>query len=553
MHLGVDLLRDIHLLTDDVLQAAEIDNVAPMQQACRALLESLPHSPTPIPDEEARRVMLGLRAKRRFVPMRALGAAFLEDGCQDPAVSRHLAQSMIELGEGQIAIRILESLIARPDLEREEWAEAKGGLGRAWKDLAVRLRVLRRGEARHAAQTAASHYADVWSQGERDTYQGINFVAITLWGGETFFDADRISAARQAAKRIAQRCKDVLANATSPDAWTLATLGEARLALGDLAGAQSAFSEYTALVASEGKNRHPFALASTVRQLVTLWSIGDRDGGASLLAPMVGALGSMPGGAFSVPGPVFEAMAAVPESRHEAVFGTDHKLRTYDWLQQGFLRAKSVGMVLRNGKPHGTGFVLRARDVGLPGDGVVFLTSNHVLSDPPHYLAARPQEAQIRFEIASRQDPTSWLGVKRLLWQSPDHELDISVAELDGPLPAGVAPLDLSQALPRLGTAEARIFVIGHPLGGTLAFSLEDNLILDYEQPPHWAEGSPAPRRIHYRTPTEKGSSGSPVFDETWRVIGIHRAGEKHMPRLNGLNGTYEANEAVWIGGLRIP
>lgn len=547
-------MPNIHSLIEEVLKAAEIDDAAPMQQACRALLEALPYSPTPIPDEEARRAMLGLRRKRRFVPMRALGAAFLEDGCHDPAVSRHLAQSMIELGEGRIAIRVLESLIARPDLERAEWAEAKGGLGRAWKDLAVRLRDLRRDEARIAARTAAGHYADVWNQGEMDTYQGINFVAITLWGGEEFFERSKISQARLAAGTIGARCEAELVDESSPDrSWTLATLGEARLALGDLSGAQEAFSQYTALVAGDGADRHPFALAGTVRQLVTLWSIGDRDGGAELLAPMVGALGAMPGGAFSVPGPVFEAMAAVPESRHEAVFGIDHNLRTYDWLQQGFLRAKSVGMVLRNGKPHGTGFVLRARDVGLPGEGVVFVTSNHVVSDPPHYLAARPQEAQIRFEIASREDPTSWLGVKQLLWQSPDKELDISVVELDGPLPAGVVPLDMSQALPRLGTAQARIFVIGHPLGGTLAFSLEDNLILDYEQPPHWTEGSPAPRRIHYRTPTEKGSSGSPVFDDSWRVIGIHRAGEKHMPRLNGLNGTYEANEAVWIGGLRIP
>ena len=546
-------MHDIHFLIDEVLKAAEIDSAGPMQQACHALLEALPHSSTPIPDEEAQRAMVGLRKKRRFVPMRALGAAFLEDGCQDPAVSRHLAQSMIELGEGRIAIRILESLIARPDLERKEWAEAKGGLGRAWKDIAVRLRDLKRVEARVAARAAADHYADVWTEGETDTYQGINFVAIVLWGGEVFFDQDSINKARQAAKSIRERCQEELASVSSPDSWTIATLGEARLALDDLSGAQKAFSKYTALVAGEGVDRHPFALAGTVRQLVTMWSIEDRDGGAALLAPMIGALGAMPGGAFSVSGSLFEAMADVPETRHQAVFGIDHNLRTYDWLQQGFLRAKSVGMVLRNGKPHGTGFVLRASDLGLSGDGVVFLTSYHVVSEPPHYLAARPHEAQIRFEIASRQDPTAWLGVKRLIWQSPVEELDISVIELDGPLPAGVMPLDMSQTLPKLGTSQARIFVMGHPLGGALAFSLEDNLILDYEQPPHWTEESLAPRRIHYRTPTEKGSSGSPVFDDSWRVIGIHRAGEKHMPRFNGVNKTYEANEAVWIGRLRIP
>jgi V8-like Glu-specific endopeptidase len=78
--------------------------------------------------------------------------------------------------------------------------------------------------------------------------------------------------------------------------------------------------------------------------------------------------------------------------------------------------------------------------------------------------------------------------------------------------------------------------VVGHPLGGGLSFSLEDNLLLDWDQ-----------RVVHYRTPTEPGSSGSPVFDDQWRLIALHHAGGSNMRRLNGKPGTYEANDGINI------
>ena len=55
---------------------------------------------------------------------------------------------------------------------------------------------------------------------------------------------------------------------------------------------------------------------------------------------------------------------------------------------------------------------------------------------------------------------------------------------------------------------------------------------------------------LHYRAPTEGGSSGSPVFEEQWKLIGLHHAGGSTMPRLNG-KGTYEANEALRIDEIR--
>jgi V8-like Glu-specific endopeptidase len=61
-------------------------------------------------------------------------------------------------------------------------------------------------------------------------------------------------------------------------------------------------------------------------------------------------------------------------------------------------------------------------------------------------------------------------------------------------------------------------------------------LLLDWDQ-----------HLVHYRTPTEPGSSGSPVFDDQWRLVAIHHKGSSNLPKLNGKPGTYEANEGINI------
>jgi V8-like Glu-specific endopeptidase len=69
-------------------------------------------------------------------------------------------------------------------------------------------------------------------------------------------------------------------------------------------------------------------------------------------------------------------------------------------------------------------------------------------------------------------------------------------------------------------------YVIGYPKGGGRSFSINDNLLLDYDA-----------RRLHYRAPAEGGSLGSPMFNPKWGVIGIHHRGGLEMPRLNNQPG----------------
>jgi V8-like Glu-specific endopeptidase len=168
---------------------------------------------------------------------------------------------------------------------------------------------------------------------------------------------------------------------------------------------------------------------------------------------------------------------------------------------------------------------------------MLFLTNAHVISpsDSPFPGAIPPEAAKLVFEASGRE-----YEVNKLVWSSPPGELDASFLSIESPdEKAECCPL-LPPAEPFDVTKKPRVYVIGYPLGAGLSISLQDSLWLDTDG-----------RMLHYRTPTEPGSSGSPVFDQQyWTLIGLHHAGENDMPRLRG-GGNYEANEGIVINAIR--
>ena len=123
-----------------------------------------------------------------------------------------------------------------------------------------------------------------------------------------------------------------------------------------------------------------------------------------------------------------------------------------------------------------------------------------------------------------------------LLWTSPPGELDATLLRLDRPV-TGPEPFPVAARLPA-NDGKQKVYVIGHPKGGGLSLSLTDNAILDYDE-----------RLMHYRAPTEGGSSGSPVFNNQWRLVALHHAGGSNVPKLNGRRGKYDANEGSRSSG----
>jgi S1-C subfamily serine protease len=170
----------------------------------------------------------------------------------------------------------------------------------------------------------------------------------------------------------------------------------------------------------------------------------------------------------------------------------------------------------------------------LPADEMFVITNAHVVSETIAG-ALFPDEAQITFEALGLEDS---FAVTELIFTSPPDQLDVSVLRVD-PAPPAVEPIPVAPRLPA-NDGQQRVYVIGHPLGGGLSFSLQDNVLLDLEAP-----------KLHYRAPTEPGSSGSPVFNAQWKLVALHHAGGTALPRLNGGKGTYAANEGLWIQSIR--
>jgi S1-C subfamily serine protease len=210
------------------------------------------------------------------------------------------------------------------------------------------------------------------------------------------------------------------------------------------------------------------------------------------------------------------------------------------WWDKGRERCRAVARVeteLDADRGVGTGFLVRGGDLkDSYGDAPLLLTNAHVISgDPKVDAALRPGEAYVSFKALGKDSGLKRYRPKSVVRTSPPDDLDFTLIELDGPV-EGADPPPLAAELP-LPDGTARVYVIGYPYGGGLSFSINDNELLDGDD-----------RLLHYRAPTEGGSSGSPVFNQNWNLIGIHHG---VAARPDKTPGTYAANEGIWIQAIR--
>ncbi|MCD9189215.1 MAG: serine protease [Pyrinomonadaceae bacterium] len=80
--------------------------------------------------------------------------------------------------------------------------------------------------------------------------------------------------------------------------------------------------------------------------------------------------------------------------------------------------------------------------------------------------------------------------------------------------------------------------IIQHPGGGPKRIALRNNLVYSAEYP-----------LLHYYTDTLGGSSGSPVFNDSWQVIGLHRAAIPKQTEFNGRKLGY-INQGIQIHSI---
>lgn len=153
-----------------------------------------------------------------------------------------------------------------------------------------------------------------------------------------------------------------------------------------------------------------------------------------------------------------------------------------------------------------------------------------------------PGEAQAAFDVTKSADGENLVitGLE-CVWSSPPESCDVTFLKFTGPEAKIEKPLDIAQ-VPEPVSEGAYVYVIGHPAGAGLKFSIRGNGLLGYD-----AEQM----RVHYSAPTEGGSSGSPVFNEAWQLMAVHHAGDSKMRRLDDPSATYQANEGITIQAIR--
>lgn len=514
-----------------------------LRQAARAALEQLQGRASADDVRAAKPLVERLRNQRDYELMGQLAEAVSRRDPQDATNRRLYAQYLVDTGKATAAIDLLQPLARRLKQDDPEWAEASGLLGRAWKQIYFDAGDKSDGVARDALKKAIAAYRAPF-EASGSPWHGVNLVAL--------LERARSSGLRAPAgldgAAVAQRVLTALeATPTAQrDAWFLATLAECSLGLRDWSGIEGRVRQYVSAPGTQA-----FHVASTLRQFTQIWNLEAEPRGRALVDILRARLMQLQGAELRLAPAELQRIGrqdGAPAFQLEAVLGPNGA-QTYRWWKTGIERAAAVACVRqRLGGRVGTGFLLRAGDLGRsPADELLLLTNFHVVNPQGASPGLAPADAEVVFEAA---DASRVYDVAEIVWHSTPDRHDAALLRLATPVD-GIAPLPIAAALPVLEDS-ARVYIIGHPGGRDLAFSFQDNELLDHEGPPLGQPAISGVTRLHYRAPTEGGSSGSPVFNSRlWQVIALHHAGGKiGMPRLNGQAGSYGANEGISLQSI---
>jgi hypothetical protein len=165
----------------------------------------------------------------------------------------------------------------------------------------------------------------------------------------------------------------------------------------------------------------------------------------------------------------------------------------------------------RWGNGHGSGFVVRMSWFKRP-EQLAILTNAHVVNRTG-VDALTPREVYIQFPELRVRVKMEVVEEDLLFLQDGSQGLDYCLLTSDQELPE-------PSYEPRFGlvshTSERveRVIPVGYPLGGKLRLSLFDSRLLSTDE-----------KHLYYRSETNPGSSGGPLFNAGLFLIGIHQAG----------------------------
>lgn len=213
----------------------------------------------------------------------------------------------------------------------------------------------------------------------------------------------------------------------------------------------------------------------------------------------------------------------------ERIIADTNDLQAVNFLSRGARAARTVGRIaadLRGRRiPVGTGFLVAP---------ALLLTNNHVLPDE-----AAADDAVLELNCEDGIDhEAGQLAVYRLDPATlffTDEELDytlVAVAPGTGGPPG--AEFGWNRLVHQQGKAVVGewLNIVGHPQGRLKEVALRHNGLVN--ELDHF---------LHYRTDTEPGNSGSPVFNDQWEVVALHHSG---IPATDAEGNWLKADGSRW-------
>jgi endonuclease G len=204
------------------------------------------------------------------------------------------------------------------------------------------------------------------------------------------------------------------------------------------------------------------------------------------------------------------AHLTVVEGRNfEAIIG-GNDLDDINFLPRGTKAARSTCRLTVQGVPIGTGFLIA------PG---LLLTNNHVIGSR---VDAADFTAEFDFELDEFGDPKSpsrfRLDPDKLYVGSKALDLDFSIVAVaetgeTGESIRSFGWLPLDGRTNKILEGEP-IVIVQHPQGRMKQICIFHGELVDR------LDGT----YLHYTTDSEPGSSGSPAFNRSWQVVGLHHA-----------------------------
>lgn len=236
----------------------------------------------------------------------------------------------------------------------------------------------------------------------------------------------------------------------------------------------------------------------------------------------------------------------LPETPETLIFGGSDERLSYDFFEGALRVQKSivrlqVPRVFKNmpdGKAGlGTGWLVTQQ--------LVFTNHHVVAARKPNEAAATPAELRMQaeqtvgwFDYLTEAGTQAECQSIELVCSNP--KLDYALLRLKNtPVLAIRSPLRIAQH-PVLRQAD-RLNIVQHPGGGPLKYAIRNNFYVGQGEGPNF---------IRYLTDTEKGSSGSPIFDDDWFVVAMHRAARKIPPESYKGETIKYHNEGIEISAI---